>query len=156
MDVDPAYNVQQGIPIVELRVSDELTTSALPAVKATVVEVLAVRPHVLRLDLSRCPRIDAAGIALLLDLDRHLQRHGGRLTVHEPTPQVRQILRSVGVDQAFDIVPDDACGEIVIGCAMTPHRPAARSLQNRPNCSPGGTTHSAHPNDLLTQSGPPW
>ena len=156
MDVDPAHNPQQGVLVVELRVSDELTTSALPVVKGAVAEILAVRPHVVRLDLSRCPRIDAAGVALLVDLNRHLQRHGGRLTVHEPTPQVRQVLRRAGVDQAFDIVPADAGGEIAIGCAMTPLRPAARSFQNRPNGSSGGTTHSAHPNDLLTQSGPPW
>jgi hypothetical protein len=38
VDVDPAHNPQQGVLVVELRVSDELTTSALPVVKGAVAE----------------------------------------------------------------------------------------------------------------------
>jgi anti-anti-sigma factor len=93
------------IPVVELQATAELCDPILSDFEAAVTEVLAVRPGMLIIDLSRCPRIDAAGVAMLMNLHRLMRRDGGRLCVRAPAPQIRRVLQIARVDQILDIIP---------------------------------------------------
>jgi len=94
-----------GIPVVELQASAELCAPRLSEFETAVSEVLAVRPSMLIIDLSRCPRIDAAGIGMLMNLHRQMRRDGGRLCVRAPAPQIRRVLQIARVDQILDTIP---------------------------------------------------
>ncbi len=89
---------------VEVHVTHELRAPALGRFESAVLEALTAVPHVLVVDLSRCPGIDAAGIRMLLDLHRQLRRGGSRLRVREPSPQVRRVMHVARADQILDIV----------------------------------------------------
>lgn len=52
----------------------------------------------LHVDCHRVLHLSAAGQALLLATGRTAARRGGRLLLHTPSPQMRQALRSTGLD----------------------------------------------------------
>jgi len=58
-----------------------------------------VRRQSLSLDLGRVVRIDAAGIAALIELYRAACGAGNRFSVSNPTPHVAEILAIVGLDR---------------------------------------------------------
>jgi len=100
-----ANATEHDIPVVEVQVIGGLCGPALPRFETSVTEALTVRPTVLIVDLGRCPLIDAAGIGMLLDLHRQMRRRDSRLSVREPTTEVRRLLRIARVDQILDIIP---------------------------------------------------
>ena len=102
------------IPVVELQATEELCGPMLNEFETAVIEVLVVRPSVLVIDLSRCPRIDAAGIGMLMNLHRQLRRDGGRLCVRAPAPHIRRVLQIARVDQILDIIPPGSTTAVAI------------------------------------------
>lgn len=79
-------------PTIEVVISGELDAAAVPHVRPLVDPALARRPGVLVVDLAGCHLIDAAGIALLLDVHRRAWMADGRLALRSATPQVQRIL----------------------------------------------------------------
>ncbi|MFA5939029.1 MAG: STAS domain-containing protein [Sinimarinibacterium sp.] len=51
-----------------------------------------------RIDLSDVTQADSAGVALLLEIARRVQRRGARLELLNPPDQLRGLLRFFGVD----------------------------------------------------------
>lgn len=96
---------QQGarIPVVEIVVSEPLDARSLPGLTATLAEVLRVHPIRLVVDLSDCPFMDAAGIAVLLEAHRRVRRDGGYLTLRGPSERLMRNLRLAHTDRVLDI-----------------------------------------------------
>lgn len=59
------------------------------------------------LDMRRIPMIDSAGLEYVLDLYDSYRTRGGNIKLVEPTPLVAEILNVTGVDQFFEVFPDD-------------------------------------------------
>jgi anti-anti-sigma factor len=64
---------------------------------------VARRPDRLVVDLSACPRIDAAAIGLLLKIHGEMLRAHGTLLLRRPHPRVRRMLRLARVDQVLEV-----------------------------------------------------
>ncbi|MEW2382852.1 STAS domain-containing protein [Micromonospora sp. NPDC047707] len=91
------------LSLVEVRIT-ECDLACVPQVEALCGQLLALRPARLVVDLSECRHIDAAAVGHLIDLNRRLRQHGGRLIVSDPAPRVHRVLRLLRVDQDLSIV----------------------------------------------------
>lgn len=94
------------IPTVEVVVSEPLDSQSLPRLTATLAEALRVHPVQLVVDLSACPFMDAAGIAVLLEAHRRVRREGGYLTLRAPSERLRRNLRLARTDQVLHVTPE--------------------------------------------------
>jgi len=76
--------------------------------------VEAEHPDHLVVDLRDVTFMDSSGLAVLIRVHKQQLQHGGDVTVINPTPSVRRILRITGLDAAFapapDAIPDAAAG----------------------------------------------
>lgn len=59
------------------------------------------------LNLERLDFLDSAGLGELVRTHVAVRARGGQLTLINPAPNVRQLLRITKVDQVFDIAPDE-------------------------------------------------
>ncbi|MDQ6725296.1 MAG: STAS domain-containing protein [Actinomycetota bacterium] len=57
------------------------------------------------LDLARTTRIDSAGLSVLVDALKRMQKTGGRIVLSGPTCQVARALAVAGLDKVFTITP---------------------------------------------------
>ncbi|MFC0531712.1 STAS domain-containing protein [Phytohabitans kaempferiae] len=96
-----------AVPVVEVYLTDRLDLTCLAPVRAALDTAVRLRPDRLVVDVARCVGIDAAGIALLLDVHRQLLRAGACLTLRSPTPRLRRILRIARVEQVLHMVPEE-------------------------------------------------
>lgn len=87
-------------------VDDELDVATLPRVKAAVDEALLDQPYRLVVDLSRCPFVDAAAMAMLLEAHRTACRYGGQLVLHGCSPRVLRLLSLTGLGRVFFLSSD--------------------------------------------------
>ncbi|SDZ15693.1 anti-anti-sigma factor [Micromonospora pattaloongensis] len=95
------------VPLVEVAITDDIDTAAVPALTATFTEILSLRPHRVVVDLAECRGLDAAGVGMLLDVHRRLWRDGALLTLRSPTPRLRRILDLARVGHVLHIAADD-------------------------------------------------
>ncbi|MFF5175208.1 STAS domain-containing protein [Micromonospora sp. NPDC000089] len=100
----PQPDAPAGPPVVEVCVTEELDLAYLPEAAAVFDRLLSLRPVHLVVDLSACPHVDAAGIGLLLDVHRRLARRGAVLSVRDPNPRIRRILRAARVDHLLPMI----------------------------------------------------
>jgi anti-anti-sigma factor len=105
MDTGDTGSVAGAAPSVELRVVTNLCAPEVHRLRCTATDLLTMRPRTFIVDLSACPVIDGAGIDLLLDLHRTLQRDRGQLIVQAPAPPVRRLLQVARVEQVLTITP---------------------------------------------------
>jgi anti-anti-sigma factor len=116
-----------SVPLVEVDITGRLDVTCLPAVRAVLHPAVRLRPDLLVIDLAGCSGIDAAAIALLLDVHRDLLRAGSSLTLRAPTPQLRRILAIARVAHVLHIVPGVAppgTDGAVRGSTIDPEAPA--------------------------------
>jgi phospholipid transport system transporter-binding protein len=57
-----------------------------------------------RLDLAGITRVDSAGIALLIELTRTVQRYGGKILLEHAPPQLMAIATVSGLDEVLPFV----------------------------------------------------
>ncbi|KAB1903881.1 STAS domain-containing protein [Micromonospora tulbaghiae] len=88
---------ESAVPHVRVDITDELDLAGLPEVAHVLDRILALRPRELTVDLAGCRHVDAAAVALLLDVHRRLARQGGLLTLSNPHPRIRRILENSGL-----------------------------------------------------------
>ncbi|MGC4897080.1 STAS domain-containing protein [Micromonospora sp. DT31] len=93
-----------AVPHVRVDITDELALTGLPEVAHVLDRVLALRPRELTIDLSACRQVDPAAIALLLDVHRRLARRNATLTLSNPHPRIRSILRRSGLGASVPVV----------------------------------------------------
>ncbi|GAA1573804.1 hypothetical protein GCM10009827_114640 [Dactylosporangium maewongense] len=89
--------------LVEVLVTDPLDTSAAPRVRALLDDAAALRPANLVIDMTACAYVDAAGIAMLLDVHRKVWLDGGRLTLRGLSPKVARTLQLARVDRVLHV-----------------------------------------------------
>lgn len=58
------------LPVLEVAVSEDLDAWSAERIHHALQKALAARPDVLIIDLTRCPSMDEAGVALVLDTHR--------------------------------------------------------------------------------------
>jgi anti-anti-sigma factor len=80
------------MPLLVVRVSEPLDATSVSAVGGVLDDAVAVRPAHLLVDLTECERLDAAGIAMLIDVHRRMRRDGGRMILRGLSPQLHRIL----------------------------------------------------------------
>jgi anti-anti-sigma factor len=96
-----------SVPVVEIYLTDRLDLTCLAPVQAALDAAVRLHPDRLVVDMARCVGIDAAGVALLLDVHRQLLRVGAGLTLRAPTPRLRRILRISRVEHVLHVVSEE-------------------------------------------------
>ena len=96
-----------SVPVVEIYLTDRLDLTCLAPVEAALDTAVRLCPDRLVVDMAGCVGIDAAGVALLLDVHRRLLRVGAGLTLRAPSPRLRRILRIARVEQVLHVVPEE-------------------------------------------------
>lgn len=94
----------QGLPVLSL--TGDLDASSCREVREIVLALLAEERSYLVLDLSQVERMYAAGMSVLLELQRAALRRGGRLICCGARPFIREMLRITMLDQTLDLHAD--------------------------------------------------
>jgi anti-anti-sigma factor len=89
------------MPLLVIRVGEPLDATRTPSVGGLLDDAVAVRPAHLVVDLSECEYLDAAGIALLLDVHKRIWADGGRMTLRGMSPRLGRILEIARVGAVF-------------------------------------------------------
>ncbi|SBT41878.1 STAS domain-containing protein [Micromonospora auratinigra] len=105
MTTAPPSPPECAVPLVELEITDELDRAGLSEVAVVLDRILALGPREVTIDLAGCRSVDAAAVALLLDVHRRLLRQGAALTVRDPHPRIRRILDTARLGETVPIVP---------------------------------------------------
>ncbi|MEV0002711.1 STAS domain-containing protein [Micromonospora sp. NPDC050980] len=100
----PSSPPDSTVPHVRVEITDELDLDGLPEVAHVLDEILALQPREVTIDLAGCRHVDAAAIALLLDVHRRLRRRDGTLVLSNPHPRIRRILATAGVSAIVPVV----------------------------------------------------
>lgn len=91
------------IPETVVIVTEALEGDAVERWGRLIADAVALRPHLLVIDLRRCPLVDAAAITVLLWAHRAMVHAGGRLTLRAPDGRVRRTLRLARLEQVFEV-----------------------------------------------------
>ena len=92
------------VPLVEFMITGELDWSGLPPVREQLDAVVSLRPRHVVIDLAGCTLLDAAAIALLLDVHRELRHTEGQFDLRCPTPRVRRILELARTTHVLPVI----------------------------------------------------
>ncbi|SCG44455.1 STAS domain-containing protein [Micromonospora rifamycinica] len=92
------------VPLVEVCVTDDLDLAALARSRQVFDRLVELRPAHVVVDLSACRHLDAAAVGLLLDVHRQLTRHGGVLTLRDPSPRAMRVLSAARVSRVLPMV----------------------------------------------------
>ena len=84
-----------------LPVVGQLDSSTLARVRGQLQDALAERPDRLVVDLSDCPFVDAAALAVLVEAHRTASRYGGLLVLLGCQPRVVRALSLTGLRRVF-------------------------------------------------------
>ncbi|MFJ6194685.1 STAS domain-containing protein [Micromonospora sp. NPDC092111] len=99
-----ASRPQCTVPLVEVCITDDLHLASLPRSRQVFEQLLGLRPAHVVVDLSDCRHLDAAAVGLLLDVHRQLVRHGGVLTLRDPSVPALRVLRAARVSRVLPMV----------------------------------------------------
>ncbi|MEU8118126.1 STAS domain-containing protein [Spirillospora sp. NPDC049024] len=103
-----------GITIVALR--GDLDMATAPALGEHLRAGLLQSARLLILDLSGVTFCDAAGLTLLIGIQRHATGLGITLRLSAPRPQVAKLLRITGLDRGLNVRPDPSpCAPDALG-----------------------------------------
>ncbi len=83
-------------PATVVQLAGRLDTAAAPQAERDFAPVLAARPELLVLDLSRLEFISSAGLRLLFDARRDVRERGGAVVFSSPQPPIRKVFEIVG------------------------------------------------------------
>jgi anti-anti-sigma factor len=84
-----------------VRVTEPLDGEAVGPWSAELTAAAAQRPARLIVDLTACPRLDAAAIVVLLRTHGEMLRAHGTLLLRRPPERIRRTLRLARVDQVL-------------------------------------------------------
>jgi anti-anti-sigma factor len=86
-----------------VQVTQPLDGDAVETWSAELAAAADQRPARLIVDLTACPRIDAAAIVVLLRTHGRLLRAHGTLLLRHPSARIRRTLRLARVDQVLEV-----------------------------------------------------
>jgi anti-sigma B factor antagonist len=87
--------------VVTIAVAGELDLATAPMVGDTFHKINSAQPLHVHFDLSGVNFCDAAGLSTFLAADRLLRATGGRLTLIQPSPQIRRLLTITKLDDVL-------------------------------------------------------
>lgn len=90
-----------------------LDFAAAPALRERLIGMLHPGIRLLVLDLSRVPSCDAAGLAVLLGIQRRARQLAIVVRLAAPSPPVAEMLRLTGLDRSLTICTDP-CGALAV------------------------------------------
>jgi len=91
--------------IITVAVTGELDLLTAPKLSARIGRLLRVEPGDVVLDLVETQFIDSAGLAILLNLQRRLERRGRQLRVLCGDGPVRRVIEMARLEEALGVVP---------------------------------------------------
>ncbi|MGI5240675.1 STAS domain-containing protein [Dactylosporangium sp. CA-139066] len=97
-----------AVPFVEVVVVGALDAAAIPRMRVQLEDAAALRPVHMVVDLADCPRLDAAGIDLLVSVHRAVWSSGGRLTLRGMSSRLYRLLALARVDRVLQTAPTPA------------------------------------------------
>ncbi|NES13163.1 MULTISPECIES: STAS domain-containing protein [Micromonospora] len=104
MTAPPQSPPECAVPLVEVEITEELDLARLSEVAVVLDRVLALHPREVIVDMAECRHVDAAAIALLLDVHRRMARRRATLTVRNPNPRIHRILETARLGETVPIV----------------------------------------------------
>jgi anti-sigma B factor antagonist len=84
---------------VDLATADELNRAAATALQAD--------PRGLVIDLAEVTFLDSTGLAVLVSVTNQTASSGVRLTIRDPAPRVRNVIRITGLGEFLPLAPPD-------------------------------------------------
>jgi anti-anti-sigma factor len=90
--------------ITHLAIVGQLDVAGLHAIDVKFHGYTAARRRPTLVDLSALDFISSLGMGMLVSCARSLQRHGARMVLLNPRPEVEETLKAVGIDQGIPIV----------------------------------------------------
>jgi anti-sigma B factor antagonist len=87
--------------VVTIAVTGELDLATAPMVGDTFHKINSAQPLHVHFDLSGVNFCDAAGLSTFLAADQLLRATGGRLTLIQPSPQIRRLLTITKLDEVL-------------------------------------------------------
>ncbi|MGW5671947.1 STAS domain-containing protein [Micromonospora sp. NPDC003776] len=124
MTTPPQSPPECAVPLVEVEITEELDLARLSEVAVVLDRVLALRPREVIIDLAECRQVDAAAIALLLDVHRRLARRRATLTLRNPNPRIHRILETARLGETVPIVHAPRPPRRPVASESTPDAPA--------------------------------
>jgi len=94
--------------IITFSVTGELDLLTAPQLVAHVDRLLRVEPADVVLDLGETQFIDSAGLAILLNLQRRLERRKHRLRVLCDDGPVRRVIEMARLEETLGVVPSSS------------------------------------------------
>ncbi len=91
--------------ITVLAVSGNLDSLTVPEIRPEIEKIVASGVRKVALDLSGLEVIDSSGIGAIVSLFKRVRGLGGDVKIVGVRGQPREILRLLGLERAFDIVP---------------------------------------------------
>jgi anti-sigma B factor antagonist len=88
-----------------LTVSGNLDSLTVPEIRPVIEKLVATGVRKVALELSRLEVIDSSGIGAIVSLFKRVRGMGGDVKIAGVQGQPREILRLLGLERAFDIVP---------------------------------------------------
>jgi anti-sigma B factor antagonist len=89
--------------VVTIAVTGELDLATAPLIGDTFHRINSAHPLHVHLDLRGVNFCDAAGLSTFLAADRLMRATGGRLTLIQPSPQIRRLLTITKLDEILTI-----------------------------------------------------
>jgi anti-anti-sigma factor len=95
--------------ICRIRAEGEIRSIAEPRDLKDIEELLGpgCRRRKILLDLEDAAHIDSSGISWLVHLHKTHQSAGGMLILHSVSPGIMAVLKLLGMQQGFNLVPDE-------------------------------------------------
>ncbi len=91
--------------LLTITVEGELDLLTAPTLVAQIADLVRAEPADVVLDLVETEFIDSAGLAILLNLQRRLDRRGRRLRVVCDDGPVRRVIEMARLEEALGVVP---------------------------------------------------
>jgi anti-sigma B factor antagonist len=89
-----------------LPLEGEIDLHVSPEVGESLRKMVAKKPRVLVVDLSKVTYLDSSGLAVLIEAMQRVQEYGGRFALAGVQESVKQVLEIARLDQVFQIFPD--------------------------------------------------
>lgn len=102
-DTFPLGRADQSAPTT-VRLSGEIDIFTSPALRSRLLDSLRCSTSLLVLDLSAVSFCDAAGLAVMVGIQRRARLMGITLVLAAPRPSMSRVLRMTGLDRSLPIV----------------------------------------------------
>lgn len=94
-------------PTTTLRVSGEVDLATADELNRAAAAALQAGPGALVIDLAGVTFLDSTGLAVLVAVTNQTTASGVRLTIRDPVPRVRNVIRITGLGQFLPLAPPE-------------------------------------------------